>query len=179
MAAKRNPSRVSSSFALPHSPAHLLRRSQQYAFELYAREVKGAGLTPRQFVVLTAVDENEGLSQTDLVQGTGIDRSTLAEMIARLLSRGLLSRKRTSQDARANAVSLTAAGRRALTQALPRIRAAENAILAPLPSQKRGEFMRQLTLIAKAADAAGYMSEAKEPVKKKKSKRKSKTAKRA
>jgi DNA-binding MarR family transcriptional regulator len=158
MTPKKMSLKISSGFALPSSPAHLLRRSQQYAFDLYSREVKAAGLTPRQFVVLTAVGGDDGLSQTELVQQTGIDRSTLAEMIARLIERGLLSRKRTSEDARANAVSLTASGHRALAQALPRVRSAENAILAPLPAGKRSEFMRSLTLIAKAADDAAGLS---------------------
>src|SRR5215470_10270237 len=82
-------------FNLAQSPGHLLRRAQQYAFDIYAREVGVDGLTPRQFAVLVTVDQNEGLSQTDLVRLTGIDRSTLADMISRLLKRDLLARKRT------------------------------------------------------------------------------------
>jgi len=45
---------------------------------------------------------------------TGIDRSTLAEMVRRMLERGLLSRERTEKDARANAVAITGSGRKAL-----------------------------------------------------------------
>src|SRR5262249_36867199 len=98
---------------LAQSPGHLLRRAQQYAFDLYAKEVGPEELTPRQFTVLLTVDQNEGLSQTDLVRLTGIDRSTLADMISRLLKRDLLARKRTENDARANAVRITPAGRKA------------------------------------------------------------------
>ena len=79
-------------FSLKNSPGHLLRRAQQYANDLYAKEVGASGPTPRQFEVLYAVSQNEGLSQTDLVHQTGIDRSTLADMIARMLKKGLLSR---------------------------------------------------------------------------------------
>jgi len=38
-------------------------------------------LPNNNFTVLAAVEQNEGMSQTDLVAITGIDRSTLAEMI--------------------------------------------------------------------------------------------------
>lgn len=141
----------SDGFALAQSPAHLLRRAQQYAFDLYAKEVGSEELTPRQFTVLLTVDQNEGLSQTDLVRLTGIDRSTLADMISRLLKRDLLVRKRTESDARANAVRITAAGRKALRSVSAAVARAESHILDPLPARKRAEFMKLLSLIAHAA----------------------------
>ena len=95
------------SFSLKKSPGHLLRRAQQYSHDLYSNHVGSSGPTPRQFEVLHTVAKNEGLSQTDLVQHTGIDRSTLADMIARMIKKGLLSRQRTKADARANSVSLS------------------------------------------------------------------------
>ncbi len=141
-------------FNLDDSPGHLLRRCQQYSFDLYSKEVGGGALTPRQFTVLSTVEQNEGLSQTDLVHKTGIDRSTLADMISRLLKRGLLARKRTESDARANSVRITAAGRKALTSALPSVKKAETALMAALPASKRADFLKNLKLIAEAGAAA-------------------------
>lgn len=143
----------SANFSLTRAPGHLLRRAQQYAFDIYAQEVGADGLTPRQFAVLLTVDQNEGLSQTDLVGLTGIDRSTLADMITRLIKRDLLARRRTEMDQRANAVRITAAGRRALKAALPGVRRAEAHVLDPLPAGRRREFMNALTALAEAADA--------------------------
>jgi DNA-binding MarR family transcriptional regulator len=137
----------------------LLRRAQQYAFDVYAREVGSDGLTPRQFAVLLTVDQPEGLSQTDLVRLTGIDRSTLADMISRLIKRDLLARRRTEMDARANAVRITAAGRRALKAALPGVRRAEAHVLDPLPSARRREFLNALAALAEAADTLMAESE--------------------
>ena len=117
-----------SSFKLETAPGHLLRRAQQFAYDLYMAEVGRDGLTPRQFTVLHAVQEDEGLSQTDLVRKTGIDRSTLADMISRLLKKGLLARERTKTDARANSVRITAAGKKALSSALPKVVKSEDNI---------------------------------------------------
>ncbi|MCK5744571.1 MAG: MarR family transcriptional regulator, partial [Oricola sp.] len=78
-------------YSLKNSPGHLLRRAQQYAHDLYSTEVGASGPTPRQYEVLHVVAANDGLSQTDLVRHTGIDRSTLADMIARMMKKGLLS----------------------------------------------------------------------------------------
>ena len=137
-------------FNLDNSPAHLLRRATQYANDVYANEVGEDALTARQFAVLLTVDENEGLSQTDLVLRTGIDRSTLADMISRTLKKDLLRRRRTDDDARANSVSITNSGKRALSTVLARVKKAEDKVLSPLPSGKRSDFLKMLTLIAEA-----------------------------
>lgn len=142
-------------YSLAQSPSHLLRRAQQYAFDIYSQETGGEELTPRQFAVLVTVEQNEGLSQTDLVRLTGIDRSTLADMIARLLKRDLLARKRTESDQRANAVKITAAGRKALRSVQAAVGRAETRILEVLPASKRGDFVKALTAFAAAADALG------------------------
>ena len=77
------------------TPGHLLRRAYQVAEDLYMQEVGDAGPTPRQFAVMLTIYQNEGLNQQDLVRLTGIDRSTMAEMVGRLIKRGWLTRRRT------------------------------------------------------------------------------------
>ena len=139
-------------FTLKSSPGHLLRRAQQYAHDLYAKQVGPKGPTPRQFEVLHTVAKNEGLSQTDLVRATGIDRSTLADMIARMIKKGLLSRQRTKDDARANAVSITAAGKRMLASATAAVSKAEAATIGVLPVSQRSAFMKALSAYAEALD---------------------------
>jgi len=132
------------SFDLENSLSHLLRRAQQFAYEQFVQQMGTSSLTPRQFIVLFAVNEEEGLSQTDLVNRTGIDRSTLADMISRMIKNGLLARKRTAEDARANAVRLTAAGRRALKGAMPKALAAEKALLDALPKTVQADLLKAL-----------------------------------
>lgn len=142
---------MAKSFDLESSPGHLLRRANQYANDLYTNEQDAKVLTQRQFAVLFAVDQHEGMSQTDLVKSTGIDRSTLADMIVRMQGKDLLARKRTEEDQRANSVKITAAGRRALKAAMPAVMKSETKILDALPARMRPEFIKALTLIAKAA----------------------------
>ncbi len=139
-------------YSLKSSPGHLLRRAQQYAHDLYAKEVSASGPTPRQYEVLHVVAQNAGLSQTDLVGHTGIDRSTLADMIARMMKKGLLSRKRTKEDARANAVSITASGRKMLNSANAKVAKAERAALSVLPKSQQAGFMKALKAYADALD---------------------------
>ena len=139
-------------FSLQQSPGHLLRRAQQYADDLYKNHVGKDGPTARQFTVLHTVSQEEGLSQTDLVRRTGIDRSTLADMIARLTKKGYLARQRTKDDARANSVKLTAAGRKVLTGASNKVMKAEEEALSMLPKTQQASFMKNLRSYAEALD---------------------------
>lgn len=138
---------------LEKSPYHLLKRAAQNAANIYMADVGKRGLTQRQYTVLTAVEASEGISQTELVNITGIDRSTLADMISRLVAQGYLQRKRSKEDARTNNVRLTAAGRRALASAQPGAADVDKQILASIPAAKRKEFVEMLSLLA--ADGNG------------------------
>ena len=139
---------------LDGSPSHLLHRVLQIALDVYAEETGPGALTQRQFAVLAAVAENEGLTQTDLVHATGIDRSTLADLVARMLGKGLLGRERSATDGRANTVTLAPAGREALNAARPRVEAADKRLLSLLPGGKRGSLMKMLADLAQAGEKA-------------------------
>ena len=143
--------RANGGFELEDAPSYLMRRCQQLFGDLYARETNGRDLTRQQFMVLAALENNDGVSQTALVEMTNIDRSTLAEMVRRMLERGLLSRERTEEDARANAVAITQFGRKALKSARAASDRAERALLEALPAAERGRFVKSLATIASAA----------------------------
>jgi MarR family transcriptional regulator, temperature-dependent positive regulator of motility len=147
-------------FDLNSSPSHLLHRAQQAAAERFAVAFGADGPTLRQVAVLAAVAAKEGLTQTELVRTTGVDRSTLAEMVARMTARGLLARTKSDRDARANAVSLTDAGRAALSAAEPTLVAVDEAVIALVPKAKRAAFLEALTRIA-LDDAAPVEAQAK------------------
>jgi DNA-binding MarR family transcriptional regulator len=139
-------------FDLSEAPSHLMRRCQQFYGDLYTREGGGKELTKQQFTLLCALEQNDGASQTALVEITGIDRSTLAEMVRRMLEKGLLSRERTEEDQRANAVAISPAGRKALRSARNAADRAERSLLEALPMPERQKFLKALTQIAAAAD---------------------------
>lgn len=149
---------------LERSPLHLLHRAGQCAAEIFQIELGGDDLTPRQYAVLLTVAQNEGLNQTQLVELTGIDRSTLADIVRRMLKKGLLQRRRTRDDARAYSVKLTDQGSRILKAHDPLARRVDERILASLPNSQRDRFLQDLNAIVqaltrlKAKDAATKQS---------------------
>ena len=135
-------------YRLLEVPGHLMRRCQQRAVELYGQEVGDDGPTPRQFAVLVTAWQNPGINQTGIVNITGIDRSTIGELLGRLVRRGWLRRRRTATDARSNALYVTVAGGEIVKQVLPRVNAAQEKIMAPVPPDRRNEFLSYLRRIA-------------------------------
>lgn len=139
-------------FDLNVSPGHLMHRAQQFAAEQFAEATGGVQITQRQFAVLCAVHDAEGLTQTQLVAATGIDRSTLAELVSRMASKGLLVRDKAPGDARANSVRFTDEGRKLHATVIAGAKAADDAILMALPKNKRASFVEALNRIARASE---------------------------
>jgi DNA-binding MarR family transcriptional regulator len=139
--------RDTASNRLERSPLHLLHRAGQCASEIFQTELGSDELTPRQYAILLTVAQNEGLSQTQLVELTGIDRSTLADVVRRMLKKGLLHRRRTRDDARAYAVKLTEEGSRILKTHDPMARKVDERILSSLPATQRDRFLQDLNAI--------------------------------
>ena len=141
---------------LDGSPGHLMHRALQRMLEAYAAEAGPDAPTHRQYVLLEAAaqaTESGGLSQAELGRITGIDRSTLAELAARMTTRGWLVRERSGSDGRARSVTLSDQGRAVLDQVRPAVAAADRRFLAALPKARREKFVDILADLA-ASDAA-------------------------
>ncbi len=139
--------RHETSHELDASAIHMLHRASQAADEMFAVEVSGADLTPRQFAVLAALESLESASQTQIVEATGIDRSTLADIVKRLVKRGLLNRRRSRSDARAYVVRLTPEGKSMLLTTKPAARRVEEKLLQQLPNARRDDLIAALEAI--------------------------------
>src|SRR5262249_34457432 len=70
------------------------------------------GVTADQFVVLTLLAEEDGVTQRDLVEQAFSDANTIGEMLARLEKKQLVRRERHPKDGRARCVFLTPKGRK-------------------------------------------------------------------
>lgn len=120
-------------------------RVAQIADEAFERAILGqSNITARQAVVLAAINGNPEGSQTSIVETTGIDRSTLSDIVRRLETAGLTTRTRSPQDARAYQLSLTRKGRRELAAAITASDKAE------IELRKRVGGIRAITIKAAA-----------------------------
>jgi MarR family transcriptional regulator, temperature-dependent positive regulator of motility len=133
---------------------HLLHRARQCASELFQAEMADFNLTARQYVVLVVVSSNAGASQQDIIDRTGIDRSTVSQVVQTMIRKGLLKRRRTREDARAYAISLTPYGQDVLKACEPVVGRIDEALVAVLPAQRADAFVDTLRTIICALDQA-------------------------
>lgn len=164
-------------FDLAASPSHLLHRAQQSAVNLSSGALAEQGLTLRQFAVLAALANEEGQSQSRLVDRTGIDRSTLADMVGRMERSGYIKRVESKEDRRAKAVSLLAKGRKAYEAAMPAVASADKQVLDMIRANRRVGFLASLASIGGPEEEVEILEEQAESEDAKKSKAKPKKAK--
>jgi DNA-binding MarR family transcriptional regulator len=150
-----------SSDVLGGSVTHLLHRALQMALDYHSEAAGSGAVTQRQYTVLAAAAAQDGLTQNDLVRATGIDRSTLADLVARMLVKGLLIRERSATDGRANSVRLSQAGRAALAAGAAPASEADAKLLSALSAKKREGFLKTLTAITSDPEPKAKVKKAK------------------
>lgn len=139
---------------LERSPLHLLHRVHQRATELFQEKMGGIDLTARQYVVLVTASQKVGASQQDIIDATGIDRSTVSQIMQTMIRKGLLKRRRTREDARAYAITLTEHGRDVLKASEAIATGVDEALIAALPATRAKTFIDNLrTIITQREEA--------------------------
>lgn len=149
-----------SSFDLLAAPGHLLRRNHQRSYELFTQRV-GDAATRQQFALLLALAQRPGCSQNELVAATGMDKSTLKEMLGRLVARDWVERRRDPNDSRAWTMRITDDGRATVEDLIPKVAAAQADILAPLPEADRPFFLHCLRVLLGMEPMRGEQEEGK------------------
>lgn len=133
-------------FDLMNAPGHLLRRNHQRSYEIFTRWV-GDDVTRQQMALMIALAKHPGASQRDLVDATGIDKSTLKEMLGRMVAKGWVNRKRDPNDSRAWTMVATRMGEEIIADRLDAVDAAQKEIVAPLPDEYRAIFIKSLRIL--------------------------------
>jgi DNA-binding MarR family transcriptional regulator len=129
--------------------AYLLARAASRLQTLGEHDLEALGITPREYSVLAVLAERSPLSQTQVAEVLGLDRTTILRLGAALERKRLLIRKRDANDARAYAVALTAAGDRVRAEAFELLLACEARFLTPLDRRERKHLH---DLLARVAD---------------------------
>lgn len=128
---------------------HLIRRAQQVHTGLWVSEF-GGELTGPQYAVLSVLTRRSELDQRSAGQLASLDKSSAADVMARLQRGGWLGRDRSAPDSRRNVVALTAVARVALRYITPRVLVVQNALLAPLSTAERRWFTSNMAQVAYA-----------------------------
>src|SRR5258708_16673073 len=135
---------------LRRHPGHLIRRAQQVHYWLWNAEVSPEVTSP-QFAVLYALRAEKNIDQKTLGERVSLDRSTTAEVVARLKARGLIQRIRDPRDARRNRLRLTPAGLRTTDRLIPKAVRFHRLLVSVLSEREQSELLRVLNPVGGAA----------------------------
>ncbi|MDH6120300.1 DNA-binding MarR family transcriptional regulator [Kitasatospora sp. GAS204A] len=138
---------------LQQSPGHLIRVAQQVHTRLWSEHV-GAELTAPQFAVLLALALEPGADQRTVGERASLDKATMAEMVARLVRRGLVLRRRDPADGRRKLLALSQNGAQAVREATGGVVRVQRTLFEPLTGDEQLELIRVLAKIAKLEPAA-------------------------
>ena len=89
-----------------------LRRAYLLMHRVAQSHFSKFGATADQFVLLSFLREEEGVTQTELAERMCSDGNTVTAMLKLLEEKGCVRRERCEQDGRARRVHLTTAGKR-------------------------------------------------------------------
>ena len=125
-----------------------LRMAQEAAFQAFSRRSQDIGESPGRFATLTLIARNPGISQTELSQANGRDKSSLTPVVEDLVRRRLVERKRMDSDRRTYRLHLTSAGKKVLTMMTRCARRHERNLDHVIGARDRKRFIQILKKIA-------------------------------
>jgi DNA-binding MarR family transcriptional regulator len=135
-------------------PGHLIRRVHQVSTAYFAEECAG-DLTAVQYAALVAIGAHPGIDATRLSEIIYFDRSTIGDVLDRMVGKDWIRRTSTPTDRRIKLLEITPAGQGVLQQVEPAIGRVQERLLAPLSSVEGKTLVRLLSKMADAVEGDG------------------------
>ncbi|MFE9427469.1 MarR family winged helix-turn-helix transcriptional regulator [Kitasatospora sp. NPDC006697] len=139
----------------PPPPVGLaLRHAHLRAARIFAEELRPLGLENAPAGLIINLGHLGSLTQRQLMDVVGMDKSAMVRQLDQLEARGLVRRRPHPTDRRAHAVELTEAGRRLLGRVLEAADRAEERLLTGLAPERRAEFRELLLVVSELGPSA-------------------------
>jgi DNA-binding MarR family transcriptional regulator len=134
-----------------HRLGYLLKHAELRFAQLTSAELEPLGISPREWAALNCLDEQHGLSQREVADLLGVDRTTMVALVDELQAKGWVKRHPQPDDRRKNIVSLTRKGRDLMQRGARIIDNCERRFLATL-SESDAEQLKNALHAVIAAD---------------------------
>ncbi|NGY86961.1 winged helix-turn-helix transcriptional regulator [Bacillus megaterium] len=80
--------------------SHLIHRTDVRAMNYFKKKLKPYGMTPVRWSIISVLDSQKGITQTELAQAIDKKQTTIVEMIYAMEEKGLIKRIYSEQDRR-------------------------------------------------------------------------------
>ncbi len=129
-------------------PGHLIRRAHQVSTAFFTAECGAFDLTAVQFAALSAIRDTPGLDATRLSALVAFDRSTLGDVLERLVAKGWILRRHSPHDRRVKELSLSETGAALLAQVQEAVQRVQARLLEPFAPEEHAGVLDMLRRLA-------------------------------
>lgn len=137
---------------LPSLVGYHLRLTQIAVFRDFAGALDDFDTSPGRFGLLVLIRANPGMSQSRLAEAIELDRSSLVPALNKLEREGLVERRSSAADRRANGIWLTASGAALVARMQQRVRAHEARLLRGFSPTEKASL---IALLGRVRDNIG------------------------
>ena len=136
-------------------PGFLIRRLHQIHGALFVEETRQFGITPVQYSLMTALAARGEIDQNGIALEIGLERTSVAEVIPRLMKRGLLERRQSPADRRVKLVKLTRRGNSLVRRMAAAVARAHRRTIEQIDPGERELFLMHLVRLVEATAEIG------------------------
>ncbi len=138
---------------LPNLIGYQLRRAQLAVYHDFERAYAEFAIRPAQYAVLTVIERNPGLKQSEVGAALGIKRANFVTMCDELEARALVERRVQTTDRRSYALHLTRKGK-ALIKRMHEVSDAQEAkLVAEIGETGRDQLIAMLGRLRTVGDS--------------------------
>jgi DNA-binding MarR family transcriptional regulator len=139
---------------LPELIGYVLRRAQLVVFQDFFAAFAPFDISPAQFSVLTVIERNPGLTQSQVAAALGIKRTNFVGLLDELERRGVAERRQAARDKRSYALYLTAEGAALMRKLKPVLKAHESRMVAKVGQEGRDRLVALLREISQGGNGS-------------------------
>jgi DNA-binding MarR family transcriptional regulator len=110
----------------------------------FRERISGLGLTTSQYTILRSLSENPGISQEVLCKMIGGNKNNASALVKRMVSSGLIDKKKRNDDKRTFALFLSQNGEGIFEEAVLLATTLRQNVLAKLPTCSEEELIYHL-----------------------------------
>lgn len=126
---------------------------------VFDRRMRKLGFTRPQWILLRRVDQQPGVSQSELAEALEVEKATAGRLIDRLAENGWLERRQDPSDRRVNRIYLTRLGRKIHSQISPIADAMVRQEMSALTRQEREQLSGLLMTVKQQLQQMGEENE--------------------
>lgn len=127
---------------------YALRRAQIAVFRDFFAAFAEFDIRPAQYSILTIIEANPGLKQTQVCDALGIKRTNFVAMVDELEARGLVRRDEAPGDRRSHALVLAPSGEALMPKLHATSERHEKRLVAALGASRHKDMLRALNALA-------------------------------